>query len=151
MTLFFGGKMKNMFLALLIVCGLAPLAQADINDNMGNADTSYVRPGPRPPGRPDPYPGPGPVRPDPRPEPRPNPGYPPYPPPPNYVYEHVTCTSYNYRYNECYFNDYRLVEIRIWAQHSYDACIWGRTAGVYGNRLWVDRGCSATFEIVRYY
>lgn len=147
MTLFFGGKMKKLFMALLIVCGLAPLAHADINDNMDNADTSYIRPG-RPPGpvrpdpRPEPYPDPYPPR------PRPNPGY---PPPPNYVYEHVTCTSYDYRYNECYFNNYQVVEIRIWSQHSYDACIWGRTAGVYNNRIWVDRGCSATFEVVRYY
>lgn len=150
MTPFLGGKMKNLIVTMLIVCGLAPMALANINDNMDNADTSYVRPDPRPPGggRPDPYPGPGPVRPDPRPEPRPNPGY---PPPPNYRLEYLSCNSYNYRYTECYFNPYRVAEIRIYNQYSYEPCIWGRTAGVYNDRIWVDRGCSATFEIVRYY
>ncbi|MBV2168673.1 MAG: DUF3011 domain-containing protein [Bdellovibrio sp.] len=151
MTPNYGGKMKNIFMAFLLVCGLAPLAHADINDNMDNAETSYIRPGPRPapypgnpnPGRPDPYPG------NPGPRPRPNPGYPP-PPPPAYRYEYLSCSSYNYRYNECYFSPYGVAEVRIYSQHSYEACIWGRTAGVYNDRIWVDRGCSATFEIIRY-
>lgn len=147
-----------MLFALVMMFALAPLAHADINDTMDNSDISYIRPGPRPPGggRPDPYPGP--VRPDPRPNPRPNPGpgYPPHnpyppPPPPQYYYEYVTCQSYGYRYNECFFNSYRLVQIRIYQQHSYEACIWGQTAGVNYDRIWVNRGCSATFEIVRSY
>lgn len=148
MTLFIGGKMKNLVFALLIVCGLTPVAQANMVTM--NDDSSYVRPGPRPPGRPDPYPGPGPVRPDPRPEPRPNPGYPPNPPP-AYSYEYLTCESYYYRYTECYFNPYRVSQIRIVRQYSYDPCIWGQTAGVYADRIWVNRGCRATFEILRYY
>lgn len=144
MTPFLGGKMKNLLLVLLFVCGLTPM--------LSHAD--YIRPGPRPapypgnPGRPDPYPGPAP-RPEPRP-PRPNPG-PGYPPPPNYYTEYVSCSSYGYRYTECYYNTYGLYSVRIYQQNSYDACIWNSTAGVYGDRLWVDRGCSATFEIIRRY
>ncbi|KYG63445.1 hypothetical protein AZI85_05290 [Bdellovibrio bacteriovorus] len=140
--------MKHLFAALLLMCSSAPAAHADVMDSEYQAETSYIRPGPRPPGRPAPYPDP--VRPGPRPPH--NPGYPPYPnPPPSYRYEYVTCSSYGYRYQECYFNSYGVSQIRLYSQHSYDACIWGRTAGAYGDRVWVDRGCNATFEIIRYY
>ncbi|WII73497.1 DUF3011 domain-containing protein [Bdellovibrio sp. 22V] len=140
--------MKNLFIALLVVIGLAPLAQADINDSMNHSEIMDVRPRPRPepypgnPGRPDPYPG------NPRPEPRPDPR--PYPPP-HYRSEFITCGSYNYRYNECYINPYYLYQIRVYQVHSYEPCYWGQTTGAYNDRIWVDRGCRATFEIIRYY
>lgn len=148
--------MKRILILLVAMCSFTPLAQADINEQSDSLESSYIRPGPRPapypgnpggPRRPDPYPGPGP-----RPRPRPNPGYPPPPPPPpQYQYEYLSCHSYGYRYTECFFNPYRVQQIRIYNQHSYEPCIWGQTAGVYNDRIWVDRGCSATFEILRYY
>ncbi|AHI05040.1 hypothetical protein BDW_02660 [Bdellovibrio bacteriovorus W] len=147
--------MKAFFIALAAFAMLASSNASAYFDN-SNPETAQVRPGP---GRPGPYPGPGnPPRPNPGPRPtprptpvpapRPNPGY---PPPPNYRVQHVTCTSYNYRYNECYFSVYGVTNIRIVRQNSYDACVWGRSAGAYNNKVWVDRGCSATFEIVSHY
>ncbi|MEN0059787.1 MAG: DUF3011 domain-containing protein [Bdellovibrio sp.] len=108
-------------------------------------------PGPAPRPNPPPPPRPAPPRPaPPRPAP-PRPVPPPRPQPPVYQSEYVRCDSYNYNYNECYFNSYRVYDVRIYRQHSYETCVWGRNAGNYGDRVWVDRGCSATFEIIRYY
>lgn len=147
--------MKQLFAFFLAVGVFASVAHADISDTLDNSTSSYVRPGPRPapypgnPGRPEPYPGP---RPGPR--PHPGPGYPPPPPPPpgpGYHYEYVSCSAYGYRYTECYLNPYGLQQIRFYRQDSYEACIWGQTVGAYNDRVWVDRGCAATFEVIRYY
>lgn len=104
------------------------------------------RPGP---GRPGPHPGPG--RPGPRPGP-PGPRPPSYPPqpPPHYRTEYVTCGAWDYRYNECYVSPYRIQSVRLYTQHSYDACIYGRTFGFNYDRIWTSGGCRATFAIDRY-
>lgn len=114
------------------------------------------RPGPGRPGhgRPDPYPNPGP-RPGPRPGPPgprpPSQPYPPYPPPPVYRTEYVQCGAWDYRYNECYVNPYRIQSVRLYQQNSYDACIYGRTWGFNYDRLWTSGGCRGTFIVERYY
>ncbi|CAE78727.1 conserved hypothetical protein [Bdellovibrio bacteriovorus HD100] len=149
MTPFLGETMKNLFFAVLIVFGLAPWAQADVLESQyQDAETSYIRPGPRPapyPGnpRPDPYPHPNP-RPNP-PAPYPNP----YPGPGPGV-EYITCESWNYYYQECYFNPYRIHSVRLYNVISYDACLYNNTYGIYGDRVWVNRGCRAIFEVIRY-
>ena len=56
----------------------------------------------------------------------------------------LTCASRNDRYTNCGYVDPRShVEIR--RQQSSSACIYGRSWGVDGSQLWVDRGCRATF------
>jgi|GEM_PF-1541781 Mu-like prophage protein len=101
--------------------------------------------GPRPGPRPQP-PRPAPPRPQP-PRPHPGPGY----PPPAYNTEFVRCESYGYYgVQECYINPYRVRQIRLYNQYSYDPCIQGRTYGWRQDRVWVSNGCRATFEIVRY-
>ncbi|UOE99748.1 DUF3011 domain-containing protein [Bdellovibrio reynosensis] len=145
--------MKRIIFAMLFVCGLAPMAQADIQpfgDEINNVENSWIRPGP-PGRRPDPYPGPGypPDRPGRPPGPgRPHPPHNPNPPP--YRIEYITCSSWNYQYNECYFHPWGVQQVRLNSRHTYDPCIWGRTAGAYGDRVWVSNGCQATFEIIRY-
>ncbi len=38
--------------------------------------------------------------------------------------------------------------VRVIRQHSQAACIAGRTYGVQGPRMWVDRGCRADFQVI---
>jgi hypothetical protein len=38
--------------------------------------------------------------------------------------------------------------VRVARQHSNAACIEGRTYGVRGSQMWVDRGCRAEFEVI---
>ncbi|UXR64722.1 DUF3011 domain-containing protein [Bdellovibrio bacteriovorus] len=143
--------MKNLFFALLLTVGFATVAQADVFESQQDPETSYIRPGPRPapyPGnpRPDPYPAPNP-RPNPPPAPYPNP----YPPGGNARYEYVNCESWNYNYQECYIGAYGVRSIRIYNVFSYDACLYNQTFGFYNDRIWVNRGCRATFEVLRVY
>lgn len=56
----------------------------------------------------------------------------------------LTCASRNDRYTNCGYVDPRShVEIR--RQQSSSPCTYGRSWGVDGSQLWVDRGCRATF------
>ncbi len=148
--------MKKYMIIFLALCSVSVTAHAQTNEERGatqhRQDLSLLddvnarhgggwghgpgRPGgpgypPRPPGH-----G-GPSRP---------PGYPPQHP---YRYEYITCYSQDYRYNECYFNPYYIEGLRLYRQVSRAACIWNQTVGIYNGRIWVDRGCSATIEIVR--
>lgn len=166
--------MKKLFVAFLTLASVFAITQsvhAGVLDAQSSytEDNGYITPGgprpypePRPNPRPDPYPGPGypPHRPEPRPQPRPpappypGPGYPGpgYPPQPPYGggAEYLRCDSYNWNYNECYFSPYRVSRVTLVQQNSYDACIYNQTYGVYQDRVWVSRGCTGTFEIVRY-
>lgn len=76
------------------------------------------------------------------------PGYPPYPDR-GHGMELIRCESIKSRYAECYFNDYRVRSVYLVRQHSDAPCIRGRTFGIQRGRIWVDRGCRATFQITR--
>jgi len=58
-----------------------------------------------------------------------------------------TCASKDERYRECQLPiDGRA---RLVKRRSDSPCIEGSTWGQKGDRVWVDRGCRATFEVVR--
>lgn len=167
--------MKKFLVAIVAMLALVQVAHAEVFADMQNDDNAWVvpgRPGPgpgpvRPGPRPDPYPGHGPghggpghggpVRPEPRPPYPPQPPYP-YPPAPPYPgpnyppgsVDYVRCESYNYNYQECYFSPYRVNRVTLVQVNSYEPCIYNQTYGVYNDRVWVARGCRATFEIYRY-
>jgi hypothetical protein len=85
-----------------------------------------------PPGRyPDPgrYPGPG-----------------RYPPPYHGYSDYVECSSWSYRYAECFANGY-IRNAWVYRQNSRSSCSYGYSWGIIGNRLWVDNGCRATFRV----
>lgn len=158
--------MRKIILVALAVCGFMQPAYAEIEEAQYDeelqfqSELSYVRPGPRP-GRPGPYPGPPrrpePPRPSPRPRPpaphpgypQPHPGYP--PPPPDYGrIEYYRCDSYGpNNYYQCYIG-YGNRSVRLIQQHSWESCVYGRSYGIMSDRIWVNHGCKATFEIVRY-
>lgn len=129
--------MKNILIVLLAL-SISSAVHANILEDQQAPETSYIRPGPRP----APYPGP-------RPHPRPNPQ--PYPPGGGARYEYVTCQSWDYRYQECYIGAYGVHTIRIFQVDSHEPCLYNQTFGIYNDRVWVNRGCRATFEIVRTY
>lgn len=122
--------MKNLFAVMLLMFGFGSTVQADTFESQyQNSETSYIRPGPRPapyPGNPRPYPGPGPG------------------------VEYITCESWNYYFQECFFNPYRVHSVQLYNVISYDPCLFNNTYGVNGDRIWVNRGCRAVFEIIRY-
>lgn len=108
------------------------------------------QPGPQPP-QPGPHPGPGPQpgpHPGPGPGPHPGPMPPPHQPPVNRD-EYIRCNSSHYSYHECGFNPYGVRSIRLVQVHSTSACIAGQSYGFYSDRIWVNRGCQATFLIDR--
>lgn len=72
-----------------------------------------------------------------------NPGY-------GYGSEFVRCESIKQRYRECYFDDFGVRTVRLIQRHSKAQCIPGQSFGFYRGFIWVDRGCRATFEIVRW-
>jgi hypothetical protein len=51
---------------------------------------------------------------------------------------------------QCWINPNGVRDVRLYQQSSYEPCIYGRTYGWNYDRIWVDRGCRATFEIIRY-
>jgi Protein of unknown function (DUF3011) len=57
----------------------------------------------------------------------------------------VYCASDDFYRHFCSVNAYGGVEII--RQRSESACIYGRTWGVAGNSIWVDRGCRADFAV----
>jgi len=57
----------------------------------------------------------------------------------------VTCSSGDMRYHTCNVGPNR--GIRLVRQRSDARCIEGRTYGVRGQQIWVDRGCRADFEV----
>jgi hypothetical protein len=96
------------------------------------------------------------LRPDFRPPPphrRPPPRVRPLPPrwpEPVRGYEYLTCESRDQRQRVCYFNPNWVRRVVFDTQHSRAACIPGRTYGIQRDRVWVDHGCRATFQIDRY-
>lgn len=67
----------------------------------------------------------------------------------DYGSEFVRCDSINRRYNECYFDTFRVRNVRLYRQHSKAMCARGRDFGVQRGVIWVQNGCRATFEIIR--
>ncbi len=62
--------------------------------------------------------------------------------------EQIQCLSQKYRYNTCTTRSRgRIVGIQLIRQLSKTRCDYGRTFGVSGNYIWVDRGCSGNFAI----
>lgn len=57
----------------------------------------------------------------------------------------VRCESDNGRRRECRIPGGASGRVEVTRQLSNSACIQGRTWGVRGNRVWVDRGCRAEF------
>lgn len=168
--------MKKFLITMIALCAFAQVTHADVFENQ-NSENGYIvphgphqGPGPVRPGpRPEPYPGPGypHPRPEPRPQPRPPAPYPqpppqpypqPYPqphpgpgyPPPYGNIEQIRCDSYNYNYNQCYFNSFRVSSVNLIYSQSYQPCIYNQTYGISANSVWVSNGCSAVFEIVHY-
>ena len=64
--------------------------------------------------------------------------------PANHVYR-TYCASDDFYRHFCPVNAYGGVEII--RQRSEAACIYGRTWGVAGDSIWVDRGCRADFAV----
>lgn len=58
----------------------------------------------------------------------------------------VTCSSDDMQRNYCYAG--RNGGIHLLRQKSDARCVEGRTFGVKGDQIWVDRGCRADFEVL---
>ena len=58
----------------------------------------------------------------------------------------VSCNSNDMRRNFCTIGPNS--GVRLYRQHSDAACIQGRTFGVRGRQMWVDRGCRAEFQVI---
>jgi hypothetical protein len=66
-----------------------------------------------------------------------------------YDRDYVTCDSHHYNYNECQsYRIRRIDRVRVVQQHSHTYCDYGRTWGADPWSVWVDHGCSATFEVL---
>jgi hypothetical protein len=63
--------------------------------------------------------------------------------------KNVHCASNQYQYNTCYAGG-QIERANILSQTSSSPCQYGRTWGYGGNRIWVDRGCKATFQVSIY-
>jgi hypothetical protein len=58
----------------------------------------------------------------------------------------IKCSSVNLGYQECR-QPQPIASAQLSQQFSGAACVYGRSWGVDGNTLWVDGGCSASFQI----
>ncbi len=81
----------------------------------------------------------------------PGPGHGPQPPPPPPAqrFETLNCSSNDYRYAECYFDPRGVQGVSLSRQLSRSQCVYGRTYGIYNDRVWVQDGCRAEFTIQR--
>ncbi len=57
----------------------------------------------------------------------------------------ITCSSDDMHYHACDIGPNH--GVTLVRQHSDAQCIQGRTYGVRGNQVWVDRGCRADFQV----
>ncbi len=77
-----------------------------------------------------------------------DPRYPGYPDYGRDQTEQIQCNSQNYRYNTCSTRSRgRIVAIQLIRQLSKTRCEYGRTYGVSGSYIWVDKGCRGDFAI----
>ena len=104
-------------------------------------DPPFLPPWPWPPAPPPPLP-PFP--------PLPPPPAPPVPPPSLYYDSILKCWSRSYRYREC-TTPGLIYEAGIYEQDSRTACRYDYSWGFYGNVLWVNRGCRASFWVRQKY
>ncbi len=58
----------------------------------------------------------------------------------------ITCSSFGRQYTTCNAG-FQIRSIQVQQQHSNCACVQGRTFGISGSQIWVDRGCRATFLV----
>ena len=59
----------------------------------------------------------------------------------------ISCNSNDMRRHYCNIGSNR--GVRVYRQHSDSACIEGRSYGVSGSQMWVDRGCRAEFQVIK--
>ena len=60
--------------------------------------------------------------------------------------QNVKCSSMNYKPAECEV-DGVITDISVAVKHSQSACALGTGFGVTEDKLWVDKGCRATFKV----
>ncbi|MEO5667826.1 MAG: DUF3011 domain-containing protein [Bdellovibrionota bacterium] len=60
--------------------------------------------------------------------------------------DRVTCESRGLKYNECHVRGQAL-SVRLVRQESSAECREGRSFGITGDGMWVDRGCSGIFDV----
>lgn len=65
---------------------------------------------------------------------------------PGFAQKLITCSSNYMKRNYCNAGGAR--DVRLVRQISGSACIQGKTWGIQGNQIWVDRGCSADFQVM---
>jgi len=58
----------------------------------------------------------------------------------------VSCSSSDYGYEEC--DAGRIDGVELYIQHSKTSCTRGDSWGVRGGKIWVDKGCRGTFEVM---
>ncbi len=57
-----------------------------------------------------------------------------------------TCSSNDMKRHFCDMGPFR--DARLVNQRSGSPCVRGRTWGIQGNSIWVDRGCRADFQLI---
>ncbi len=147
---------SGLMLVALLVSASAFADRPEIDVRLGDVAVGFNRHRPRPPVvvYPQPYPVPYPApAPYPYPAPAPYPYPAPYPQPYPQPYmrsDEVRCDSNDKRYDECDTNLNQLVSIQLLDQKSNADCIQGRSFGITGRRVWVDRGCRGRFLVTGY-
>lgn len=69
----------------------------------------------------------------------------------NSVYQvrYIDCGSVNYQYHECSTGNYFIQSLVLYQQYSAAACFSGYSFGaIQPNRIWVNYGCRAKFEVL---
>ncbi|XP_023931597.1 lectin ADEL, partial [Lingula anatina] len=56
------------------------------------------------------------------------------------------CSSHNYKYFECPV-DGVITSINVAKKHSRSSCDYNKSFGFLGNKIWVNKGCRATFTV----
>ncbi len=88
---------------------------------------------------------------NPQPQPWPQPNPQPWPQPqPQYQSRDVDCDSNGDKYRECNSGLNQVQDIYVVQQQSHAECREGKSFGITGNRIWVNRGCRAIFRVTGY-
>ena len=67
------------------------------------------------------------------------------------AYEDIHCRSSGHHYAECYTHLQSIYDMQVLQQQSNASCNPNQSYGWNANRVWVDRGCEATFRVYGYY
>jgi hypothetical protein len=64
----------------------------------------------------------------------------------------VDCSSSGYAYAECFVGGYgQIIDVQLVRQNSRSACRPGYSYGFDSQKIWVDKGCRATFRVLKGY